>query len=434
MTLRMGSSINPKIIKEGDDVYFECNVKANPPVSKLSWYHKDKKLQHNITSGILLTDHSLVLQSITRNSAGDYVCSSVNDEGDSTSNVIQLDVMFAPTCKRVVNFDVVSSKSFGKSTPFSFNVPEQLHGALKHEMISLVCEVDANPTLVTFRWTFNSSSEIRDISPVKFTTDSTISRLNYTPVTDMDYGTIGCWASNNIGESKEPCFYPVIPAGLIKKWLHCTCIWTIIISLFTYKKINLIQEKKFPSQEYHFEFKNFSAQPLQKYSFGTTASNSTNAFERNVLPSASNVNSDSTSSVDMSPILIGLGGTATGLGLIVMGVLMALWRRHAATPTKPKQSQQPTISSFTGKGEEEDGNPDIIPTTVLSNHLSDKKLSVYGSLPRRPCHLEGREMLHDFLENPDYPQASTNNFYSLQRPSRYSETIVRTSALQESCI
>ncbi|KAH0568297.1 hypothetical protein KQX54_020215 [Cotesia glomerata] len=136
----------------------------------------------------------------------------------------------------------------------------------------------------------------------------------------------------------------------------------------------------------------------------------------------------------MSPILIGLGGTATGLGLIVMGVLMALWRRHAATPTKPKQSQQPTISSFTGKGEEEDGNPDIIPTTVLSNHLSDKKLSVYGSLPRRPCHLEGREMLHDFLENPDYPRASTNNFYSLQRPSRYSETIVRTSALQESCI
>lgn len=72
----------------------------------------------------------------------------------------------------------------------------------------------------------------------------------------------------------------------------------------------------------------------------------------------------------MSPILIGLGGTATGLGLIVMGVLMALWRRHAATPTKPKQSQQPTISSFTGKGEEDDGNPDIIPTTVLSNHLS----------------------------------------------------------------
>lgn len=81
---------------------------------------------------------------------------------------------------------------------------------------------------------------------------------------------------------------------------------------------------------------------------------------------------ESTSSVDMSPILIGLGGTATGLGLIVTGVLMALWRRHAATPTKPKPPQQPTIATFAGKGEEEDGNPDLIPTTALTNHLTGK--------------------------------------------------------------
>jgi len=81
---------------------------------------------------------------------------------------------------------------------------------------------------------------------------------------------------------------------------------------------------------------------------------------------------ESTSSIDMSPILIGLGGTATGLGLIVTGVLMALWRRHAATPTKPKPPQQPSIATFAGKGEEEDGNPDLIPTTALTNHLTGK--------------------------------------------------------------
>lgn len=79
---------------------------------------------------------------------------------------------------------------------------------------------------------------------------------------------------------------------------------------------------------------------------------------------------ESVSTVDMSPILIGLGGTATGLGLIVTGVLMALWRRHAATPAKPKQSQQPTIATFGGKTEEDDGNPDVIPTTNLTNYLS----------------------------------------------------------------
>ncbi|XP_057337147.1 hemicentin-2-like isoform X1 [Microplitis mediator] len=451
MTLRMGSSLNPEVIKEGDDVYFECNVKANPPVSKLSWYHQGKKLHHNITGGIVLTDHSLVLQGITRNSAGDYVCSATNDEGDSTSNIIQLDVMFAPTCKRVVNFDIVSSKSFGKSTPFSFNVPEQLHGALKHEMISLVCEVDANPTLVTFRWTFNSSSEIRDISPSKFTTDSTISRLNYTPVTDMDYGTIGCWASNNIGESKEPCFYQVIAAessldaGKPYPLQNCTAhnnsntkIRISCIEGFDgglpQKFVAVMDDRRWESMSPNWVLEIYKPTTVALYAVNIKGSSDPVILDDIGLKGVAKFTGDSTSSVDMSPILIGLGGTATGLGLIVTGVLMALWRRHAATPTKPKQSQQPTISTFTGKGEEEDGNPDIIPTTVLSNHLSDKKLSVYGSLPRRPCHLEGREMLHDFLENPDYPRASTNNFYSLQRPSRYSETIVRTSALQESCI
>lgn len=84
---------------------------------------------------------------------------------------------------------------------------------------------------------------------------------------------------------------------------------------------------------------------------------------------------ESVSSVDMSPILIGLGGTATGLGLIVTGVLMALWRRHAATPTKPKPLQQSSIATFTSKAEEEDGNPDLIPTTALSHHVTGNFLS-----------------------------------------------------------
>lgn len=37
--LRIGSSSELKDIKEGDDVYFECNVRSNPTNFKLTWYH-----------------------------------------------------------------------------------------------------------------------------------------------------------------------------------------------------------------------------------------------------------------------------------------------------------------------------------------------------------------------------------------------------------
>lgn len=41
--LKMGSSLNPDEIKEGDDVYFECTVKANPKTHRLFWFHDVSK-------------------------------------------------------------------------------------------------------------------------------------------------------------------------------------------------------------------------------------------------------------------------------------------------------------------------------------------------------------------------------------------------------
>lgn len=37
--LQLGSTLNPGDIKEGDDVYFECNIKANPKEHKITWHH-----------------------------------------------------------------------------------------------------------------------------------------------------------------------------------------------------------------------------------------------------------------------------------------------------------------------------------------------------------------------------------------------------------
>lgn len=38
VSLKMGTNLNPDVIKEGEDVYFDCNVTANPEAYKLSWF------------------------------------------------------------------------------------------------------------------------------------------------------------------------------------------------------------------------------------------------------------------------------------------------------------------------------------------------------------------------------------------------------------
>lgn len=37
VSLRLGSTLNADDIKEGDDVYFECHVRANPHWRRLTW-------------------------------------------------------------------------------------------------------------------------------------------------------------------------------------------------------------------------------------------------------------------------------------------------------------------------------------------------------------------------------------------------------------
>ena len=37
--LEIGKAINLEDLEEGDDVYFECSVEANPPPYKVTWLH-----------------------------------------------------------------------------------------------------------------------------------------------------------------------------------------------------------------------------------------------------------------------------------------------------------------------------------------------------------------------------------------------------------
>ncbi|GFQ91867.1 nephrin, partial [Trichonephila clavata] len=72
LNLRLGSKLRHSNILEGNDVYFECNIRANP------WYQKPlevrrRELVTNISAGVIVSNQSLVLQKVHRSTEGGTV-------------------------------------------------------------------------------------------------------------------------------------------------------------------------------------------------------------------------------------------------------------------------------------------------------------------------------------------------------------------------
>ncbi|XP_070500607.1 synaptogenesis protein syg-1-like isoform X1 [Chironomus tepperi] len=201
VTLQLGSTLSNDDIKEGDDVYFECHVEANPKFTKLSWLHNGIHLTHNASARIIRSNQSLVLQKITRNSSGNYACSALNSEGETVSNQLPLRVKYAPVCatEKVV-----------------------LIGAAKDENVEIICDIYADPPARKFRWKFNNSGEILFLDSERYSKNGTRSILHYTPVTEQDFGTLSCWAINEIGEQSVSCLFQVVLAVTPSPVINCS--------------------------------------------------------------------------------------------------------------------------------------------------------------------------------------------------------------------
>ncbi|XP_045776317.1 nephrin-like [Maniola jurtina] len=203
-TLKMGSNLNPNHIKEGDDVYFECSVQANPKASRLAWYKETTEIQQNASYGVILSDQSLVLQNVNRTASGDYSCLAHNSEGSASSNSVSLQVQYAPLCKSVED--------------------GQVFGALKLETIELVCSVDSNPQPNNFEWIFNRSGDQSELPPSLYTATEHNSVLRYTPTEDKDFGTLSCLATNSVSKQEVPCTFNVVAAGRPTSLQNCSVV------------------------------------------------------------------------------------------------------------------------------------------------------------------------------------------------------------------
>ncbi|XP_049804270.1 neural cell adhesion molecule 2-like [Schistocerca nitens] len=190
--LELGSNINGSAIREGVDVYFECNVRANPWIHKVVWRHNGRQLHSNPSAGTLLSNQTLVLQAVKRQRSGLYTCVASNSEGDTESNAFNLDVKYAPEC---------------------VHGQQRVWGAARRETVSVPCQVEARPAATLFRWAFNSSAGGPSSTPAAVTTQPGRSVATHTPLSERDYGTLLCWARNELGTQLHPCVFLVVPAG-----------------------------------------------------------------------------------------------------------------------------------------------------------------------------------------------------------------------------
>ncbi|GIY90850.1 uncharacterized protein CEXT_123301 [Caerostris extrusa] len=123
-------------ILEGDVVYFDCNIIANPPATEVGWRFNNEPVYTNINAGIKIQNRSLLLHKITRKYAGNYSCVAANSEGEGFSESVAIDVHFVPFC--------------ASNQRASYGVPLR-------ESVNIECKVEANPPNVAFHWYLNNT-------------------------------------------------------------------------------------------------------------------------------------------------------------------------------------------------------------------------------------------------------------------------------------
>ncbi|UYV62962.1 hypothetical protein LAZ67_2002634 [Cordylochernes scorpioides] len=197
--LRLGSKLRHSHIQEGNDVYLECSVRANPRATEVGWRFEGRELHTNTSAGVIVSNQSLVLQRVRRHARGRYTCTAANSEGRGESEPLYLRVQYAPICK---------------------SDQKSLYGVARHEPVQVSCEVESDPVEVDFQWRFNNSAESLDT--VIFNSRLNRSVATYIPRNEYDYGSLLCWGRNSVGLQKEPCVFAVIPAGAPDPVSNCS--------------------------------------------------------------------------------------------------------------------------------------------------------------------------------------------------------------------
>lgn len=349
VSLRLGRTLDADNIRTGHDVYFECDVKANPQPLRLEWLHNGRLLQQNTDKGIIMSTQSLVLQRVGTDAVGEYTCRAVNSEGSGESNPVPLKIMFAPICQS--------------------QLVDQLIGVTAEESISINCRVDAYPGAVAFSWFFNNSEHREELDQERYVTEGLVSTLNFTPTNNQDYGTLYCLGENAVGHQDEPCAFQIVPTGRPAPLSECRVLnmtqpsirigcregfdgglpQTFLLEVYENEQL----KTKVTNQQPYFEIAHVdSGQPVKLYVFAQNAKGSSEPFiieetfgkarkhaVEGVTDSKAVTGSKSMldlSAASTSSIVVIVTGVATGIVFTVLLVcLFVTCRRKQRRPSPP---------------------------------------------------------------------------------------------------
>ncbi|XP_071543617.1 uncharacterized protein [Panulirus ornatus] len=193
--LSLGRTMNRNMIKEGDDVYFECNIEANPRFHSVDWHHNEEELVHNMSAGVVMNGLNLVLRNLQRRHSGSYTCTAANVEGRTTSNAVFLTVRHSPMC------------AGGRR--------ERTQGAARGSTAAVKCTVEAEPAHdITWTWIRKRADGTEEEVPEEdVRSDGLTSSVLVMPHSPDDYGRFMCLAKNAIGRQFTPCVVTLVPAG-----------------------------------------------------------------------------------------------------------------------------------------------------------------------------------------------------------------------------
>ncbi|XP_026490993.2 nephrin-like isoform X1 [Vanessa tameamea] len=200
----------PRLLREDEDAVLLCSSYASPPSYNFTFYKgiEDHLIRDDPIGGISVEGDKLILRGLRRHHAARYRCRAWNSEGSGLSEPLTFNVLSRPECS-------------------AGSVVQQLAGAPGGEVrarcsVSAPSANDAGP--LRFYWTYNGTKDVLPIPASNVTVmGATSTVIHGLPSLDDedDLGWLACWASNDIGNQREPCLFRIMPAALPEAPSNC---------------------------------------------------------------------------------------------------------------------------------------------------------------------------------------------------------------------